>query len=155
MNINKGEMVQVRFNNGLFFDAIVEKWTDQKSILYLLDTKDKIVIQKTLQDVLFVKIIAQANKPENKLERKTNLQDEFDFLKTQPKTDNNLDDLSKLRDELNKIEREEILKQATSFRTSGRRETTYAFPRHIKIGSPPEHSSQETPTEDPGTDPEL
>ena len=112
MTLSKGQFVQVRFNNGIFFDGFVQEWTDQKSVLKLADSDDIVIIQKTLQDVLLVKLIAQD--PVKKKEHHQQVSCDLETLKEQPKTDPNLQRMAELKDELNKLEREEILQQARS-----------------------------------------
>jgi hypothetical protein len=143
MKPEPGQFIQVRFNNGVFFDAIVEEWSDQKSILTLTDnSNDTVVIQKTLQDVLLVKIFANKNTPVAKQQYKSEVDEEFEELKAQPKNYDSLTRMAELKDELNKIEREEILKKTTSYEPSGLKEVTYGIPRNIQISSTAQHSEQ-------------
>jgi hypothetical protein len=167
MNPIKGQKVQIRFNNGIFFDAVVEDWSDQKSIVMLPDSAEKVIIQKTLQDVLLVKIMSnieetkvqsveQSNEPNVFLGHKgihvpglkpividNSVSEEFDRLKEQPKNENNLTRMAELKDALNKLEREETVKKATSFMPSGARQVTYGIPRNISISSTSQHTEQE------------
>lgn len=143
MKPEPGQFIQVRFNNGVFFDAVVEEWSDQKSILTLTDnSNDTVVIQKTLQDVLLVKIFANKNIPASKQQYITEIEEEFQTLKAQPKNDNTLTKMAELKDELNKIEREEILKTTKSHIPSGLKEVTYGIPRNIQISSAAQHTSE-------------
>lgn len=173
----KGQFVQVRFNNGIFFDAIVEEWSDQKSELILPDTKERVIIQKTLQDVLLVKIINNIPKNEqpNELQQsnvylgnksvyvdnlepihiKNELYNEFETLKKEPKNPNSLARMAELKDELNKIEREEILKKSRSFEPTGTRTVSYGIPRNIQISSSAQHSIKKTTPTDSEFNTEL
>lgn len=144
MTPSKGQKVQVRFNNGVFFDAIVEQWSDQKSILILPDSGETVVIQKTLQDVMLVKILNSPKASKVEIEEPNEIHGEFEALKEQPKNENNLKRMSELKDALNKLEREEVLKQATSFKASGVRQVTYGIPRNISVSSTTQHTEEET-----------
>ncbi len=144
MKPEPGQFIQVRFNNGVFFDAIVEEWSDQKSVLTLTDnSNDTVVIQKTLQDVLLVKIFANKNTPIVKQQYKSEVDEEFEELKAQPKNDDTLTRMAELKDELNKIEREEVLTKIKSHVPSGLKEVTYGIPRNIQISSAAQHTEQE------------
>jgi hypothetical protein len=143
MNPEYGQFIQVRFNNGVFFDAVVESWSDEKSVLILPDTSDKVVIQKTIQDVLLVKILAHKNVPECKVQHKTEVDREFEELKDQPKTDETLTRMAELKDKLNQIEREEVFSKAAMHKPSGMKEVTYGIPRNIQISSAAQYTAEE------------
>lgn len=155
MNPEYGQFIQVRFNNGVFFDAVVESWSDEKSVLILSDTNDKVVIQKTLQDVLLVKILAHKNVPEVKQQHKTEIDEEFEELFELPKTDDTLSRMAELKDELNKMEREEVFNKTASHKASGVREVTYGIPRNIQIGSAAQHTQQKIASANSQLDSEL
>ena len=148
MNPIKGQFVQVRFNNGTFFDATVEEWSDQKSIVILPDTNDRVIIQKTLQDVLLVKMFATKISPEIKKQYDMEIQQEFETLKEQPKNDASIKRMSKLKDDLNKIERQEFKKKATSHTINGMRAITYGIPGNISVGGITQHTDEEIATTD-------
>ncbi len=149
----KGQFIQVRFNNGIFLDGVVQEWTDQKSILQLTDNNDTVIIQKTLQDVLLVRIFSQ--NPKQRQEKQQKLSDTFELLKDQPKTPETLTTMAELKDELNKIEREEILKQVRSNKFNNTKEVIYGLPRNLNIASPPQYPTQEAPTENSDFNSEL
>jgi rRNA-processing protein FCF1 len=151
----KGQKVQVRFNNGVFFDATVEDWSDQKSVLVLPDTGDKVIIQKTLQDVMLVKILNSPKPSKVEIEEPNEIHEEFEALKEQPKNENNLKRMSELKDALNKLEREEVLKKATSFTASGVRQVTYGIPRTLQVSSTAQHTAEEIATTDSDVNSEL
>jgi tetrahydromethanopterin S-methyltransferase subunit A len=142
MKLQQGQFIQIRFNNGVFFDAIVEEWSDQKSIVKLADTNEIVIIQKTLQDVLLVKVLAVKNEPIVKQQYKSEVDEEFETLKAQPKNNDTLARMAELKDELNKIEREELLKKTLSHKPSGLKEVTYGIPRHIQVSSAAQHTEQ-------------
>lgn len=154
MNPEKGQKVQVRFNNGIYFDAIVEEWTDNKSKLILMDG-EQVIIQKTLQDVLLVKIIEQTKTTldsEVKSEIKPKLDkpvliDKLEKIRNNLKNELALKEMAELKDELNKIERQETFNSMDKFKDTGLKEVHYAFPRNIQIDSPTQYSKQKiTPT---------
>lgn len=156
MKPEPGQFIQVRFNNGVFFDAIVEEWSDQKSVLKLTDnSNDTVIIQKTLQDILLVKIFANKNIPEVKQQYKTEIDEEFETLKDQAKTDDKILRMAELKDELNKIEREEVFNRTASHTPSGVREVTYGIPRNIQISSAAQHTQQKIASTDSQLDSEL
>ncbi len=143
MKPQPGQLIQVRFNNGVFFDAIVEEWSDKKSVLTLADnSNDTVVIQKTLQDVLLVKIFAAKNTPAVKQQYQSEVDEEFETLKEQPKNAETLTRMSELKDELNKIEREEVFNKTRSFEPSGSREITYGIPNSIQVSGTAQHISE-------------
>lgn len=151
----KDQFVQVRFNNGIFFDAIVQEWSDQKSILRLPTTNEVVIIQKTLQDVLLVKVLAQPTKDESineeQLPNKTELPkqqnevaQEFEQTLQTPSSEQRLTRLSELKNELNKLERREMLGNLTSFKANGMKATSYGIPGNISINSIAQYPDQET-----------
>jgi hypothetical protein len=144
MNPAKGQFVQIRFNNGTFFDATVEEWSDQKSIVILSDTNDRVIIQKTLQDILLVKIFANKVSPQVKQHQDTEVEQEFTYLKEQPKDESTLKRMAELKDELNKIERQEFSKKVTSHTANGMREISYGLPiGNLQVKSSAQHTSKE------------
>lgn len=159
MNPEQGQLVQVRFNNGTFFDAIVESWSDQKSVVKMVDSEDLIIIQKTLQDVLAVKIVV-VKKPaepiEESLESDTptmsanEVNDEFSYLRDEPITPYNLKRMAELKDEMNKLDREAAFKKLRTFEATGVRSVQYGIPRNIQVGSTTQHTEQEATSADSG-----
>lgn len=165
MNPVKGQLVQVRFNNGVFFDAIVEEWSDQKSILVLPETQEVVILQKTLQDVLLVKVLKPATQ-ELLTQRQVEVSsfDEFSFVETQeefehwqakPITDHSLKRMSELKDQLNKMERADRLSKMNEFKANGMKAVNYGIPRNIPINSIAQHTDQEASSPNDGFDTEL
>lgn len=164
MKPQKGQLVEIRFINGIFFDATVEDWSDQKSIVKL-QTGEVVILQNTLQNVLLVKIYNNENNNSNnldnsnnsdnlkdlKIEKKSNkinynkdvLEEEFNSLVNEPKTDLNIKRLSELKDELNKMEREDILKSVKSLKSSGITTVQYGIPRNLQISRTAQHTPKE------------
>lgn len=157
MNPVKGQSVQVRFNNGTYFDGVVEEWSDQKSILRLSDCNDIVVIQKTLHDVLLVKILNKRTEPKSNVNAIDNREifEEFEQLSKQPKDKLTLSRMAELKDEINKLEREEMFSKMKTFSPTGFRETKYGLPANLCIRSPAKHSIQEVAVQDNGIDQEL
>lgn len=147
MTPEKGQLVQVRFNNGIFFDGVVEEWTDQKSVLKLPDGEETVIIQKTLQDVMLVKILVTKSPVVAKSvvgsiplkdERyqhtpPRDIYDEFNQLKEAPPSNRSLHRMAELKDEMNKLEREEIAQKFNTFEPTGAREIEYGLPKSLKI----------------------
>lgn len=153
MILQKGQFVQIRFNNGIFFDAIIEDWSDQKSIVSLPDTRETVIIQKTLQDVLLVKVFNKSPEikkkeieiKEEKDKKLDNVRSEFDKLKDETTSPTSLKKMSELKDEMNKLEREEVFGRMKEFKPDGVREIVYGLPRNLQISGAAQHTNQETP----------
>ncbi len=172
----QGQTVQIRFNNGIFFDAIVQEWSDQKSKVKLLDSDDIVIIQKTLQDVLVVKIIApkQSNVSQTQempieehfseeyatneyepMNTSNDVSNEFEELKAQAITPDKLKRMAELKDEMNKIEREETFKKLRTFEADGMRQVQYGLPTSIKVSGIAQHTDEEIASTDTGFYSEL
>jgi hypothetical protein len=151
-----GQFVQVRFHNGIFFDATVKEWSDGKSILILSD-QNEVIIHNTLQNVLLVKIIKTKNvSEETKSEPiKEKLVDELEKEKKQHNAVRSDIKMAELKDELNRLEREEQLQNIKTFKPDGFREVNYGIPRHISIGSASQHTDQKTTSTDSSLNSEL
>lgn len=145
----KGQLVELRFNSGVHFDAIVEEWTDQKSILKLPKTQEIVIIQKTLQDVLLVKILHNPSQTSHspviveELPPVENAFEEFERLKSEPISNKSVVRMSELKDEMNRLEREEFNRKLTSFEPTGTREIEYGLPRNLYVPVSAQHSEQE------------
>lgn len=176
MNPARGQLVEIRFNNGVFFDAIVEDWTDQKSIVKLITTNETVIIQKTLQDVLLVKIMQEKKEQGSPEEQGSfvclgdskvfisglkpkiidnGVREEFDELKNQPITDDSLKRIVELKDEMNKLDRQELLGDISTFKPSGAREINYGFTGYIPISRTAQHTNKEIAPTDSEFDSEL
>lgn len=160
MNPLPGQLIQIRFNSGIFFDAIVVSWTDQKSSLLLPETNETVIVQKTLQDVLLVKILntkasspvvseEEFKTPDIMDEKAYDIQKEFEALKRETPNQRNLKKMAELKDELNKLERQDFAKKASSLQLSGARPVSYGLPRNLSIPSPPQYPDQEAPSPNP------
>lgn len=152
MNPKQGQLIQVRLTNGAFFDGVVESWSDQKSVLILPDTNDTIIIQKTLQDVMLIKIFNEQTTKKYHAEVESNqqipkeyLSERFQELKEQPKNKDSISEMAKLKDRLNVLEREEISSKFKSHELDSNRNINYGFPGHIPLSSTSQHTNKETP----------
>lgn len=155
MIFKKGQFVQIRFVNGIFFDAYVDSWSNDESIVHLPDSDDQIFILNTKRDTLLVKILPDNIDPKKREEKTISASEEFEKLAEEPKDDKTLTRMSELKDELNKLEREEILRKARSHVPSGVRMVEYGIPRDIRVAKPAQHTAQETEGEDSSFDSEL
>ena len=92
MNPKINDLIKVFFRNGFQAEGFVEEWTDQKSSLRSLDGKSILIIQRTIDDIMFVKVLLD-NKP-NKINQKlladeeTDLEKKFDEVLKEPSDDN-------------------------------------------------------------------
>ena len=168
MNPQPGQLVQIRFNNGIFFDAIVQEWSDQKSSVKLPDTNEVVIIQKTLQDVLVVKILKSATQEpkhqesgiieeyyEEPIVDANEVVEEFHSLKEQPMTPDNLKKIIELKSEMNKLDREETFKKLRTFEATGARSVQYGLPPNIKVSSATQYTDEEIASTDTGFHSEL
>ncbi len=172
MNPTQGQLIQIRFNSGIFFDAIVETWSDQKSVLRLPETNEVVIIQRTLQDVLLVKIlqpaaptmpIQQEHEPGEEPQavpiyhshETRELQDEFDWLADEPTTHHTLKRMSELKDELNKIDRAEMLGKMNNFKPNARKAVNYGNPGSLQVSGIAQRTEQKAPSPSSGFGAEL
>lgn len=145
MNPSPGQFIQVRFNNGIFLDAFVEEWTDEKSILRLPEG-DIVVIQRTQQDVLLFRILANQIAPMSVSNNLQTLKGKFEELHSENRDVSNLDQMTNLQREINKVEREEIRQNLISGSTQKARPINYDLPRNLPFPRPPQHSAEKAPS---------
>ncbi len=140
MNLQKNQLVQVRFNNGIFFDAIIESWSDEKSVLRLPNSDDIVLIQNTLRDVLLVRVINNKKEEQPPIsENKTEIINEFEELLNEPKSKPIIEKIADLKIKLNLLEREELQSKTISFEGTGVKQVNYGLPINgITINSPKE-----------------
>lgn len=162
MNPEQGQLVQIRFYNGYFFDAVIQEWSDQKSKVKLIGSGDIVIIQKTLQDVLAIQIMTskqpaqapvvstptttlQAAAPIAKVPPRTlgDINEEFLDHHNQPVTPDRLKRMSELKDEMNKLEREDAFKKLRTFESTGVRSVQYGIPRNLQVCSATQYTKQE------------
>ena len=132
MNPKPGQKIEIRMNNNVFFDAIVDQWSDEKSVLCLIGTDEKVIIQKTLQDVLLFKIYNEQGQ----------LQNQFNNLLDDYIDDDNLQDLSLIKDKMNIAERQDLSDKFRYPKLEGQL-NNYELPRNIKVAGVAQHSGKE------------
>lgn len=146
--IKEGDFIFIKFVNGLYLNVIVESWSNEEAIVLYPEDKSKIILYNIKKNVLFIKILNKENIPENKEKKYSKLKEEFSNLANQTKTNTVLGSLAELKDEMNKIEREEFIRKAHSHIPSGVRNVEYGTPRVIPVARIKEHPSQETSSQD-------
>ena len=139
MNPSKGQLIEIRFANGVHFDAIVENWSDQKSTLKLPNSNDIVIIQNTLRDVLLVKIAG----PKKTVEPSPDPYVEFEQIKSHAHKPENLTRMAELQDQINRVERFKILNNMHHLK-DGMKDINYAIPGSLQVSSPPQHTVQKT-----------
>lgn len=132
MNPQPGQYVIIYFRNGIQLDGIVVDWSDQKSSIMSASGTSKIVIHKTLDDILFYKI--------------TDVKSEYNKLKEKPlKQEDDIKSLAELKIELNQLERTEINNKLKDHKADGMREVSYGLPfSNIKIQGSIERPGKKT-----------
>lgn len=128
MTPERGQTISVVFRNGLQIDGEVLSWSDNKSVLKSLTGAATLVINKTLDDILYYKF--------------SNVRIEFQELKNKPnKTQEDIKDLGSLKMELNELERLEIKEKLNSHSNNNTREVSYGLPTSLfKVKSTSEHT---------------
>jgi hypothetical protein len=107
-------------NSNIQLEGIVVSWTENESVLKTLSGKSTIVINKTLENVLFYKIIEAKS--------------QYSSLKDKPiKTEDDIKSLADYKIELNDLERAEIREKLTSHSIGEARPISYGSP-FIKNG---------------------
>lgn len=138
MNPEPGDYVKVLFNNGTAAEGFVRSWSDAKSVLETESQDSFFVIQKTLEDVLAVKIFPGHLRQEE-------AEQEFEEVRVQPRTQTNIKKLAELRTELNRQERDNFFNQIQSHKIGQIRPVDY------HVYSVPQATSQRGPQLDPTT----
>jgi len=85
----KGHYVKIMFRNGTQAEGYVESWSDQQSVLKSSDNSNLFLIQKTVEDVMAIKIILE-KAPESQIvleEKLEEYQQEFEQVYEQPSAD--------------------------------------------------------------------
>lgn len=132
---NPGNTVVLFFRNGTFIEGEVISWSDDKTILRSLTGSSTIVINKTVDDVMYLKISSAKN--------------EYEKLKNKPrKEEDDIRNLAALKVELNEIERAEIREKLKDHTSDGMRKINYELPySNIKVQGSVERSPKETSRE--------
>lgn len=126
-----GNDVIVFFKNGATLTGKVVFWCDQKSVIET--TTSIIIIQKTNDDVLFVKV--------------STAKQQYDNLKNKPnKDDDDIKSIAGLKSELNELERIELKEKMNTHIPNGAGIVNYELPiGNIKVKSIVEHTREEAP----------
>lgn len=110
-----GNIVVLFFRNGVQLEGEVISWTDDKSVLKSPTGVSTIVVQKTLDDVMFYKF--------------SNAKTDYEKLRTKPhKEEDDIKRIAALKSELNELERAEAREKLTSHTADGMKETQYGLP---------------------------
>jgi|ERR1700722_11209906 len=139
MNPKQGEHVIICLRNGVQLEGDVISWSDGKSALKSSQGTATIVLQKTLDDVLFFKI--------------TNFRDDYEELKEKPvKEEDDIKQLAELKSQINEMDRADLREKMSSHQADGMREVSYELPwSNIKIPGTVKRPGEKTT----GTDSEL
>lgn len=130
-----GNIIVAFFRNGVQLEGEVVSWSEQVSVLKSPTGVSTIVIQKTLDDVMFYRF--------------SNAKTEYEKLKTKPnKEEVDIKNMAALKSELNELERSEAREKLSNHQADGMKETIYELPySNIKIKGSVEHSRKEVPGE--------
>jgi tetrahydromethanopterin S-methyltransferase subunit A len=139
----KGQSVAVMFRNGYKIEGTVISWSDGKSVLKSLTGSSTVIIQKTIDDVMLVKI--------------NNAQEIYKEIKEKPiKQESDLQTLANMKNELNELERSELREKMNEHKPNGMREINYGFAgNNIKINGALKYTREKTTGSNPGFDTEL
>lgn len=133
-----GNIVVVFFRNGVQLEGEVISWSEDMSVLKSPTGAATIVIQKTLDDIMFYKF--------------SNAKTEYEKLKEKPrKEEDDIKAIAQLKNELNDLERAEVKEKLSNHTADGMRETNYGLPIiNTKIKSPIERAGEKAPRKDSG-----
>ena len=114
MLVKKDDRVKVVLRNSIQVDGIVESWSEQESVLLLEDGSGKMIITKTSEDVMLIKIISTPTIEELE-EEKEELAERFDETYLEPSDDGlRLKKLADLRKELDQQDKKIISEKLKS-----------------------------------------
>lgn len=143
MNPQKGQYVKLMFNGGQSAEGFVDSWSDDKSILINRERTSMLIIQRTKESVLFVKIITQT---QTQSVPKSELLEAFEEIANQPKRSReDVKNLADLRIELNRQEREDLANAVKSHELGQITPVNYAIPKFASQPSPLQHSGTKGP----------
>jgi hypothetical protein len=132
MNPIPGQLIFIFFRTGVQIEGEVVSWSDNKSVIKSASGMSTIVIQKTLEDVMFYKF--------------SSAKTDYEKLKEKPiKEDDDIKALAELKNELNDLERAEIKEKLTTHNADGIKKVSYGLPFvNSKIESPIECPREKT-----------
>lgn len=138
-----GNIIVVFFRNGVQLEGEVLEWTDEKSVLKSPAGASIIVIQKTLDDVMFYKF--------------SNAKNDYEKLREKPrKEEDDIKTMARLKNDLNELERAELREKLTNHTADGIREIKYGLPNiNSKIPGLIKHTREKAPRENTIISPEL
>jgi hypothetical protein len=130
-----GEIVSITLRNGLIIKGKVLHWSDNKSAIQMASSIK--ILQKTVDDVLFVDIIESEKKHEQ--------------IKSKPiKNDDDIRELAELKIELLKLEREELASKLQNHELTEIKPVQYGLPTPFQIKNTIKYPREKTSREDTG-----
>jgi hypothetical protein len=110
--INKKDYVKFFFKNGLEIEGVVEEWEPNGEILKLENNQGFVIINNTADNVLAIQVIPyKKSLPE--------LKQDFEQVINAPSDEQRLNTLAKLKQELNKVERQNFSEKIVSHNITG------------------------------------
>lgn len=139
----QGNIIAVFFRNGVQLEGEVLEWSDEKSVLKSPTGASIIVIQKTLDDVMFYKF--------------SNAKTDYEKLKDKPrKGEDDIKAIAELKNELNDLERAEAREKMTNHTADGMRKVSYGLPfSNIAIEGAIKRPGEKAPRKSPVIGTEL
>ena len=138
-----GQQVSIVFKNSIQLSGEVIEWSDNKSVLKSLSNASIIVINKTLEDVMFYKIFDNVVQKIEKIQEKAVKPEDI------PK-------LAELKKQYLELEKAEIEERLRTHQPDGVRKVEYGLPFvNIKSEGAVQHTRQKTSQQDLGLGSEL
>lgn len=111
----KGQQIVIYLRSGIQLSGIVEFWGDGKSSIKSQEGTSTTVLQKTIEDVLFYKIL--------------NLKKDYETLAEKPiKEKDDIKKIAELKNEMNALDRLDLRDKMSSHEPGGMREIQYGIP---------------------------
>ena len=123
MDPKPGQHIKIFFRNGAMEEGTVVSWSPQKSVLKSLLNDDLMVIQKTIDDIMIIKIL-KGNKPQVYVEPQ-------ELEERIPEPELRAKRIAELHELRSREERSRARNLLTTFRTSGPTMTQYGIPKKI------------------------
>jgi hypothetical protein len=126
------DFVIVYFRTGQQISGNVVYWSNDVSELQSESKTSKLVINNTLQDVLYYKIFTGKKEYKN-------------IIETPTKSDDDIKRLAELKKEFNEIEKQDFKEKIFENKKSEVREINYGLPLSaLKVTSPTKHTEEKT-----------
>ena len=135
MTPQPGQSIVIIFRNGMQIEGDVISWSDQISVLKSYTGTSKIVINKTIEDVMFYKLHSAKA--------------ELEKIKQRPIKENDIKTLAELKNDLYEVEKAEVREKLSDHKANSLQEVQYGIPGNIKIKSSKQHTLQESPRANP------